>query len=89
MTLVAILTIRKDALEAFRAFERHAATVMADHGGRIERTVVVAPAATPDLVKKIHVVTFPDARAFICARRRSWPPRSSRARTGRATTSDP
>jgi GNAT superfamily N-acetyltransferase len=64
VTLVAILTIRKDALEAFRAFERHAASVMADHGGRIERTVVVTPAATPDLVKEIHVVTFPDARAL-------------------------
>jgi ribosomal protein S18 acetylase RimI-like enzyme len=64
VTLVAILTVRKAALDTFRAFERHAAAIMADHGGRIERTVVVTPAATPDLVKEIHVVTFPDERAF-------------------------
>jgi hypothetical protein len=63
VTLVAILTVRKDALAAFRVFERHAAAVMATHGGRIERTVVAA-AATPDLVREVHVVTFPDVRAF-------------------------
>lgn len=65
MTLVVILTVRRDALEAFRAFERDAAAVMAVHGGRIERTVVVSPADTPDLVKEIHVVTFPDEPAFL------------------------
>jgi uncharacterized protein (DUF1330 family) len=63
MTLVAILTVRKDALGAFRAFEQRAAAVMASHGGRIERTVVAA-AAAPDLVREVHVVTFPDERAF-------------------------
>jgi GNAT superfamily N-acetyltransferase len=68
MTVVVILTVRKDALEAFRAFERHAAAVMAVHGGRIERTVVVSPADTPDLVKEIHVVTFPDEPAFLAYR---------------------
>jgi GNAT superfamily N-acetyltransferase len=68
VTLVAILTVRRAALDQFRAFERHAATIMADHGGRIERTVVVTPAATPDLVKEIHVVTFPDERAFAAYR---------------------
>jgi uncharacterized protein (DUF1330 family) len=60
---VAILTVRRDALGTFRAFERHAAAVMATHGGRIERTVVAA-AAAPDLVREVHVVTFPDVRAF-------------------------
>jgi predicted N-acetyltransferase YhbS/uncharacterized protein (DUF1330 family) len=64
MTLVVILTVKQNALEAFRAFERHAATVMAAHGGRIERTVVVSPADTPEFVKEIHVVTFPDEPAF-------------------------
>jgi hypothetical protein len=63
MTLVAILTVRKDALDAFRAFERRVAAVLAAHGGRIERTVV-APGDAPDLIKGIHVVTFPDAAAF-------------------------
>jgi hypothetical protein len=64
MTIVAILTVRRRALEQFRVFERHAAGVMAAHGGRIERTVVVPLAEAPELVKEIHVVTFPDARAF-------------------------
>ena len=68
MTRVVILTVRKDALEAFRAFERHAAAVMAGHGGRIERTIVVSPTDTPDLVKEIHVVTFPDEAAFLAYR---------------------
>jgi hypothetical protein len=68
MTLVAILTVRRDALDGFRAFERHAASVMARHGGRIERTVVVSPPGTPDLIKEVHIVTFPDERALAAYR---------------------
>lgn len=64
MTIVAILTVRKDALEQFRAFERHAAAVMRAHGGRIERTVVVTPDPAPGRVREIHVVTFPDEAAY-------------------------
>jgi hypothetical protein len=64
MTLVAILTVRREALDQFRAFERHAATVMTRHGGRIERTVVVSPPGSPDLLKEVHVVTFPDEAAY-------------------------
>jgi uncharacterized protein (DUF1330 family) len=64
VTIVAILTVRKDALEQFRAFERHAAAVMRAHGGRIESTVVVTPDPAPGRVREIHVVTFPDAGAF-------------------------
>lgn len=41
MTLVAILTVRKQAASKFREFEHHAAQVMRAHGGRIERTIVV------------------------------------------------
>ena len=68
MTLVAILTVRRTAIETFRAFERRAATVMAAHGGRIERTVVVTATGDPDVIKEIHVVTFPDERAFAAYR---------------------
>jgi GNAT superfamily N-acetyltransferase len=64
VTVVAILTVRREALEQFRAFERGAAVVMEAHGGRIERTVVVTPDRVPGLVTEIHVVTFPDAAAF-------------------------
>lgn len=68
MTLVAILTVRRRALEPFRAFERHAAAVMAAHGGRIERTVVVEPPDSPELMKEIHVVTFPSEAAYAAYR---------------------
>lgn len=61
---MAILTVRKAALAQFRAFERHAAAVMASHGGRIERTVVITADAGADVIKEIHLVTFPDAAAF-------------------------
>lgn len=64
MTLVAILTVRRDALQQFRAFERHAASVMRGYGGRIERTVVVTPDPAPGRVREIHVVTFPDEAAY-------------------------
>lgn len=64
MTLVVILTIKRAALERFRAFETHAASVMATHGGRIERTVVVAETGSPDVVKEVHIVTFPGEAAF-------------------------
>ena len=69
MTLVAIMTVRKAAETKFRAFETHAAGVMEAHGGRIERTIVVAPDGSPDVFKEIHVVTFPDAQAFARYRR--------------------
>jgi hypothetical protein len=65
---VAILTVRREALDRFRAFERHAAAVMARHGGRIERTVVVSAEGSPDLVKEVHIVTFPDEQAFAAYR---------------------
>jgi uncharacterized protein (DUF1330 family) len=68
LVLVAILTVRKDALEKFRAFERHAAEAMARYGGRIERTVVVVPDAAPGLTKEIHVITFPSEQAFAAYR---------------------
>ena len=64
MTLVAILTVRKASEDKFRAFESHAAAVMKLHGGRIERTIVVAPDGESDVFKEIHVITFPDMHAF-------------------------
>lgn len=68
MTLVVILTVRRDAIEKFRAFEKHAARIMEPHGGRIERTVVVEPNGLPDMIKEIHVVTFPNEEAFAAYR---------------------
>jgi hypothetical protein len=64
VTLVVILTVRCDALDAFRAYERRAAAVMARYGGAIERTVVTAPDGGGLTLKEIHLVTFPDEQAF-------------------------
>jgi len=69
MTLVTILTVRREAIETFRTFERRAADVMKKHGGRIERTVVVVPDGSPDVIKEIHVVTFPSKEAFAAYRK--------------------
>ena len=67
MTLVAILTVRRDRLGEFQRFERAAAAIMAHYGGAIERTVAVdAPAAAH--YREVHVVTFPDAAAFAAYR---------------------
>lgn len=68
MTLVAILTVRRAALDTFRAFEAQAAAIMATHDGRIERTVVVDTDPTGAVLKEIHVVTFPSAAAFAAYR---------------------
>jgi uncharacterized protein (DUF1330 family) len=64
MTLVAIMTVRKDAIDKFRSFESKAAAVMARHGGAIERTVVASLPDRPEMFKEVHLVTFPDAAAF-------------------------
>ena|SRR5687767_4233876 len=69
MTLVAILTVRKEAIDKFRAFERHAAGVMKKHGGQIERTVVVVPDGSLEVIREIHVVTFPNEEAFAAYRK--------------------
>jgi uncharacterized protein (DUF1330 family) len=68
VTLVVTLRVRRDRLEDFRAFERHAAAVMAEHGGRIERTVVAAVEGRADLLAEVHVVTFPGEAAFAAYR---------------------
>jgi hypothetical protein len=64
LTLVVIITLRHNALDSFRAFERRAAIVMARYGGAIERSVVVPPESGSELLREIHVVTFPDPRAL-------------------------
>ncbi len=54
--------------EAFEAFEREAAGIMARHGGRIDQAVRLVPLegagpedATP---YELHIVSFPDKAAF-------------------------
>jgi uncharacterized protein (DUF1330 family) len=64
LVVVAILTVRKAALEDFRAFERHAAAVMKAHGGGFARTVSVSEGAPAGTVKEVHVLAFPDRPSF-------------------------
>ena len=64
MTLVVILTVRGEAIDKFRIFERQAARVMAKHGGAIERTVVIPPVRPGEVLKEIHIVTFPNEQAL-------------------------
>lgn len=63
MVCLAILTVRVEALEAFREFETQAARIMARHGGAIERTMV-EPSSVPGEVTELHWVTFPDRESF-------------------------
>ena len=64
LTLVVTLTIRGEAVETFREFERKAARIMVKYGGMIERTVVIPPKTPGEFLKEIHIVTFPDDAAF-------------------------
>jgi uncharacterized protein (DUF1330 family) len=66
--LVAIMGVRRAALDQFRAYEHQAATIMRKYGGAIARTVAVNAAATDALINEVHVVTFPSAEAFAAYR---------------------
>jgi uncharacterized protein (DUF1330 family) len=67
MTIVAILTVRRDHLGEFHRFERAAAAAMVRHGGAIERTVAVEDPAA-EHYREVHLITFPDAAAFAAYR---------------------
>ncbi len=60
LAVVAILTIVPGRLEAFRAYERQAATIMTKHGGVIERAVYVPG----EPAREVHVIRFSGAEAF-------------------------
>ena len=64
MIIIAIFTVKTEFIEDFRAFEKRAALIMQDYAGVIERTVVVNHNNDSDRLKEIHVVSFPNARAF-------------------------
>lgn len=63
MVVVAILTVRRAELAAFRTYETAAAAEMLEHGGRLERTVVVDDGVS-DTLQEIHLVRFADAASF-------------------------
>ncbi len=49
--------------QAFEAFEREAAAIMASHGGRIERAIRIRGEGE-DSPYEVHIVAFPDDSAF-------------------------
>lgn len=59
MILVAILTVRREFLEEYRAYKRLAAAIMADHAVRIERTVAVNPEGNSEFFREAHLARFP------------------------------
>jgi hypothetical protein len=63
VTIVAVIVVRRTALDAFRRFETAAAAVMRGHGGAIERVIVEDDGAA-DTLREVHVVTFPSADAW-------------------------
>jgi hypothetical protein len=65
LVLVVVLTVAAAAADAFRDYERQAAAVMARHGGRIERAVVVPGGET---FREIHLVRFPGPEALAAYR---------------------
>jgi aspartate racemase len=60
MVIVAVLSIVPGELQAFRAFERRAAQVMARHGGSIERAVYLPGPSE----RELHLVRFPSEAAY-------------------------
>lgn len=64
MVLVVLLTVRAEAVEKFRAYERQAALVMAKHGGAIERAVEIPSETEGGPYREVHILTFPDEAAY-------------------------
>jgi len=65
--VVAIIEVRRSELAAFREFEAGAAAIMRQHGGAIEKTVVVDE-GDAETFTEIHFVRFPDAAAYAAYR---------------------
>jgi quinol monooxygenase YgiN len=68
IVLLATLTVHPDKVDAFHDYERRAARVMAKHGGRIERVVVLEPDPEDRFYRETHVVTFRDRAALAAYR---------------------
>lgn len=66
--LVVSLWIHPGQEEAFEAFERDAAQLMAKHGGRIDSAIRIEPDLTPPAEEgppphEVHIVSFPNLTA--------------------------
>lgn len=68
MAIVAVLTVRSERQAEFEAYERLAATIMREHGGRLERVIREAPGADSTSFREVHVVTFAGPEGFAAYR---------------------
>lgn len=68
LLLIATLTVHPDRIETFHDFERNAAKIMARHGGRIERAIVLEKDPEDHYYRECHVVSFPDRDALAAYR---------------------
>jgi|GEM_PF-1515033 len=68
LILLATLTVHPDKVDTFQDYERRASRIMARHGGRIERAVVLEPDPEDRYYREFHLVTFPDRAALAAYR---------------------
>ena len=62
MLLVATLSVERDKLDAFRAYEHKAAAIMRTHGGAIEKAYLLDDG--DDIIREIHIVRFSDRESL-------------------------
>ncbi|MFN8444769.1 MAG: hypothetical protein U0175_28545 [Caldilineaceae bacterium] len=67
LTLLVQLWLKDGNVTGFEAFEGKAATIMAMHGGTIER-VIRLDGSDPAAPFEVHWVSFPDEQAFAAYR---------------------
>lgn len=64
LLLVATLLARRERLDDFLEFERRAEVIMGRYGGELLSVVRIDLSPETAAVKEVHVVRFPDRRAF-------------------------
>ena len=69
LVLVVTLEVRRSAAAAFHTYETSASSIMATHGGRIERVIEIESDPGADTFREIHIVTFPGTESFDAYRR--------------------
>jgi len=65
LTLVVALYVHPGHETEYEQFESAAARIMGRYGGRIERRIRCVAPADDTRPHEVHVVTFPDAQAFV------------------------
>ena len=64
LTLIAALYLHPGREAEFAQFEAAAAEIMQRYGGTMEGRIGVAPSSAENLPYEVHILSFPDERAF-------------------------